>query len=172
MSVKLTIRLVNPSQASSARLRNAISKKMASEFVENMKDQARRRLTYKTSDAYIRGLSFGGTEGGETRIYLKGWLPLALERGISRFDMKPGLLAGPKARLSKSGARYNVIPIQIGTLGDMPNFRVVSDKSPKRSWIHPGLEPRNFVKTAVESLRREYPVSIRTSEGRGLASFF
>ena len=38
-----------------------------------------------------------------------------LEYGKGPWDMKPMLLGGPKARISKSGARYNIIPFRHGT---------------------------------------------------------
>jgi hypothetical protein len=37
-----------------------------------------------------------------------------LENGCGPFDMKPALLNGPKARISKSGNRYNIIPFRHG----------------------------------------------------------
>jgi len=56
---------------------------------------------------------------------LSGWLPVALESGAQRFDMKPGLL---KNRTSR------VIPMHDG------EFRTVSKTSPPSSWWHPGFE--------------------------------
>jgi len=42
----------------------------------------------------------------EAVITLEGELPNMLEQGAESFDMKPGLLSGEKAKLSKSGSRY------------------------------------------------------------------
>jgi hypothetical protein len=39
------------------------------------------------------------------------WLANALEKGCSPFDMKEGHLKSPKAKISKEGFRYRVIPI-------------------------------------------------------------
>jgi len=38
-----------------------------------------------------------------------------LEYGKGPWDMKPMLLSGPKARISKNGTRYNIIPFRHGT---------------------------------------------------------
>ena len=38
-----------------------------------------------------------------------------LEKGTGPWDMKPMLLNGPKARISKKGNRYNIIPFRHGT---------------------------------------------------------
>lgn len=39
------------------------------------------------------------------------WLANAVESGVESFDMKPGLLNSPKAKISKKGFRYIRIPI-------------------------------------------------------------
>jgi hypothetical protein len=45
-----------------------------------------------------------------------------LENGKGPWDMKPMLLNGPKARISKKGVRYNIIPFRHGTnTSNMPN---------------------------------------------------
>jgi hypothetical protein len=64
--------------------------------------------------------------------------------GVRPFDMKPGLLSGPRARVSASGIRYAVVPIKVD-----PNkrngpvvWRVVTERS--KGWIHPGTLPRRL----------------------------
>jgi hypothetical protein len=69
--------------------------------------------------------------GDGVEIHVEGWLPVALETGHERFDMKPGLL---------DGRDYRVIPMHDG------EFRTVSKNSPSESWWHPGFEPRNIHK--------------------------
>ena len=45
-----------------------------------------------------------------------------IENGCGPFDMKPALLGGPKAKISKKGNRYNIIPFRHGTSSDFaPN---------------------------------------------------
>jgi len=48
-------------------------------------------------------------------LIIKGAAVRALEFGSNPFDMKPGLLAGPKARTAKDGGRYNIIRFRHGT---------------------------------------------------------
>lgn len=38
-----------------------------------------------------------------------------VERGYASFDMKPMLLGGRRARITKDGRRYNIIPFRFGT---------------------------------------------------------
>jgi len=44
-------------------------------------------------------------------------LALRTENGYPAWDMKPMLLGGPKARISKKGKRYNIIPFRHGAPG-------------------------------------------------------
>ncbi len=37
---------------------------------------------------------------------------MMIEEGYASFDMKPGLLKGPKARQTKKGVRYNIVPFR------------------------------------------------------------
>lgn len=41
----------------------------------------------------------------------------SIEEGIKPFDMKPGLLASPKAKVSKNGSKYVTVPFRHGTPG-------------------------------------------------------
>jgi len=49
------------------------------------------------------------------RIYSATQIARDLEYGKGPWDMKPMLLNGPKARVSKKGTRYNIIPFRHGT---------------------------------------------------------
>jgi len=48
------------------------------------------------------------------RIHAAAQIAMDLENGRGPFDMKPMLLNGPKARVSKKGTRYNIIPFRHG----------------------------------------------------------
>lgn len=83
-----------------------------------------------TFDAFKQGVRV--TAGGEdVSINIEGWLPVALESGHQRFDMKPGLL---------DGRAFRVIPMHDG------EFRTVSTKSSPESWWHPGFEAKEIHK--------------------------
>lgn len=77
-----------------------------------------------TAAEYLGGLTVAvSSEGLEATI--TGFRPVAIEQGINRFDMKPGLL---------QGFPYRVIPMRDG------GFRTVSKNSPQGSWWHPGTQ--------------------------------
>ncbi len=89
------------------------------------------------------------------------------ERGGPAWDMKPGLLSGPKARKGKKG-RYNIIPLgysalkpgafspgrMSGMLAGTSPFRIVSDNSPADSWIYPEQEGLHVLKTVQREVTR------------------
>lgn len=92
-------------------------------------------------------LTLGANLEGRERFLVN-----ALEFGLDRFDMKPGLLKkaqtntgirGAWARMkgtSKPGFHaYRIIPIEDPNTGQKV-FRTVSVNSPPSSWIHPGLD--------------------------------
>jgi len=91
------------------------------------RDKASSELN-STFAAYMSGLSVRVSNDG-VEATLSGWLPVALEAGAKRFDMKPGLLRKRQSR---------VIPMHDG------DFRTVSVRSPASSWWHPGFEARNI----------------------------
>lgn len=63
---------------------------------------------------YVRGLqetrSFKQTGKMSYEISLIGQLANMMELGFSSYDMKPGLLAGPSAKVSATGKRYATVP--------------------------------------------------------------
>lgn len=81
-----------------------------------------------TTQAYMSGLSVQVVSDG-VEATLSGWLPVALETGAQRFDMKPGLLRDRQSR---------VIKMHDG------EFRTVSQMSPAHSWWHPGFKPKSI----------------------------
>lgn len=80
--------------------------------------------------------------------------------GIRPYDMKPGLLASPKAKTSKNGIRYLVIPMR-----EEPHrwsrrvFRIVTSRS--KGWIHPGMAPRPLDKYVNEAMRKRAAAKLR-----------
>lgn len=80
--------------------------------------------------------------------------------GIRPYDMKPGLLRSPKARISKTGVKYLVVPIRTSPHRFAERiFRIVTSQS--KGWIHPGLPPKNLGAYAQETLRRRAARRIR-----------
>ena len=108
------------------------------------------QTTNTTTDAYLAGLTVE-IQGGDTVVAsVDGWLPIALETGVPRFDMKPGLLKG---RISR------VIRLANG------NFRTVSINSPKDSWWHPGIQARDI----ASKIEREAPKIMEEVFNRAMA---
>lgn len=77
-------------------------------------------------DAYARSL---GTPSALRRTGRLQWTIMSdyehaerVELGFGSYDMKPGLLAGPNARVGKDGRKYNTVPFRFGTpIGSGPN---------------------------------------------------
>lgn len=96
-------------------------------------------------DAYRTGLNVEKTKTG-VKIILTNKLVNMFEGGFGPFDMKPGLLNSPKAKISKSGDRYIRVPID-------NNIRVLSTRKYIK-WIHPGFKGYNFIKRTLRELYR------------------
>lgn len=77
--------------------------------------QAQRELHSSAAD-YIAGIQPVEISGNWASVTLVGDLPNDVENGKAPFDMKPGLLAGPNAKMGKSG-RFNTVPFRHGTPG-------------------------------------------------------
>lgn len=78
---------------------------------------AKQRLG-SSKQAYIWGINIGGIEAepGARTLSLAGWLPNAVEQGLSAFDLRQTLL-GPNAKNRKpsSGEWYANVPFRHGT---------------------------------------------------------
>ena len=87
------------------------------------------------------------------------WLPNALEKGVPPFDMKKGHLESPKAKVSKSGYRYMIIPISKDKSGGS------ASSSPKSQELKEKI--RNVLikpKFAFRKLKLHMDGSVSTSE--------
>lgn len=61
---------------------------------------------------YLSGLKFEQLDDNVYLIWLEGDPANAIEEGWSSFDMKPGLLSGPNAKVTAKGTRFNTVPFQ------------------------------------------------------------
>lgn len=68
------------------------------------------------AESIILGDQLAISDAGYLRRYVIATSQVAkdLEYGKGPWDMKPMLLSGPKARISKKGNRYNIIPFRHG----------------------------------------------------------
>lgn len=61
---------------------------------------------------YLKGLSMNKIDPLTSEIVLKGWLPNALEEGVSSFDMKEGFSKSDRIKISNDGSWYLTIPFK------------------------------------------------------------
>ncbi len=79
------------------------------EVQANLIKSAKSKLK-STRNIYISGIS-----RKDNQIEIVGFLPNAIESGMSGFDMKEGFAKSPKAKKSKTGGWYLTIPFRLGT---------------------------------------------------------
>jgi hypothetical protein len=72
-------------------------------------------------------------------VRLTGWVPVAIEQGAPRFDMKPGILGSRESR---------VIPLD----KDPVEFRTM--KAQSSGWWHPGLQARSIAAQVQKEMPR------------------
>ncbi len=63
-----------------------------------------------TRQDYINALEFESIGDNIYVITLKGEHANAIEDGYASYDQKPGLLAGPNAKVNAKGGKYNTVP--------------------------------------------------------------
>lgn len=97
------------------RFQVALQSSVVAAFEEG-KRLAMERLSSTTKD-WLKAYSMSTVGENTYLIQLKdsddkhGLKPTAIEEGFSSFDMKPGLLAGPRAKMGKNGP-YNTVPFE------------------------------------------------------------
>lgn len=69
----------------------------------------------RTKDEYLSNLQRPSVGRLKASITLTGQLPNMVEQGAQAFDMKKGMLNSPKAKLTKDGRRYLIIPFRWAT---------------------------------------------------------
>jgi hypothetical protein len=75
-----------------------------------------------------------------------------LRDGIKPYDMKPGLLNSPKAKISRRGIKYLIVAIPTSKHRFAARvFRIVTSRS--KGWIHPGIAPMRLDKYTNEKMR-------------------
>lgn len=100
------------------------------------------------------------------KIELVGWLPNAVERGITSFDMKKGLLTKRRTLKDGTSQRYNIIPFRHGTTkvtgSNFPPINPRRDTSPVESLKH--LKRANLIpsRTKVSA----FPIPVRHPKSR------
>ena len=80
---------------------------------------------------YINSLNIGQVSPTRKYIQLTGSWANMLEEGFGAYDMKPGMLASPKAKVTKKGVKYIVIPFRWGTPGSIGESEVFANVMPR-----------------------------------------
>jgi len=111
-----------------------------------------------SSADYIAGIQPVKVDGDWCHIHLVGELPNNIENGMAPYDMKPGMLAGPNAKRTKKGIKYNVIPFRHGTPGS--TGKRVGSPMPST-----GLTPKGNKKSMIYNAARKLKVSTEKSTG-------
>lgn len=136
---------------------------------------ANQRL-HSRREMYIQGLHFQ-QESDETFVIVLDSKVRWIDDGLPKYDMKPGLLASPKAKTAKDGSRYMTIPFNHG-----PGRGPTSTTPPQQALIQtlkaemktrnipwaklengPGGQPKQGLLHSFDIMNRP----LRTSQGLG-----
>jgi hypothetical protein len=104
---------------------------------EKWKDLAEQQLD-TSKEEYLKGLSVQSIDN-DVFVELTGWLPVSVETGADRFDMKKTLLGD---KVSK------VIPFDKG--GGQVGFRTITQNSD--GWWHPGIQAKSIYSQVQDAL--------------------
>lgn len=147
-----------------------LENELAEKFSKQLKNNASQVL-YSTKGTYIESID---VNGGTVSLDTSKFVVDLVENGKPSFDMKPGLLNGPKVKVNKQGKKYAVVPVSkfkqgrynwrdrnTGRFDEGTNkggdveFRVVSENSPPDSWIHPGHEGFHLMENTMQDFETE-----------------
>ena len=144
---------LNPDQV--IELGTAVVRRIANATVRNIVSLAKKELRQTRND-YIESIVVNEGDG-YAEIELIGFLPNAVEQGLSPFDMKSGFMKSPKAKKKIGGGWYITIPYRHGiptTIGDSSGFSKSMPSDVYRAVSH--LKP-------MESVRKSSLPSIGVS---------
>lgn len=104
-------------------------KEITAQFAHEWEMKAAENLKSSRQE-YIANLNVVDEGQAKGAVVLTGWLPNAIEDGISEFDMKDGLVNGPNAKTGADGKKYNTVPFSHGTPGSLAeNFSNIMPKA-------------------------------------------
>jgi hypothetical protein len=132
-----------------------------------------------TDDRYAAALAgpgslqypFDGDEFAGAVVCVDGKLAMRIEDGYGSYDMKPGLLAGPAAKTSKDGHRYNTIPFTHSTPGTqgVKGASMPSDIYALAKGLGPGIALKLKGQMAGYGVRSKVPALVNAQAvARGL----
>jgi hypothetical protein len=94
----------------------------------------------------------------------------SIRDGIKPYDMKPGLLRSAKAKTSRKGIRYVIVPLPASSKQPWAArvFRIVTSQS--KGWIHPGTLPRRLDLYTAEQMRGRTLAALRKAIAKDLGA--
>ena len=108
---------------------------------------------HSTRKAYINALNIGEITPTKKYIQLTGAWPNMIESGFNAYDMKPGMLASPKAKVTKKGTKFITIPFRWGTPGAIGESEVFANVMPREIYdLAKRLSP---TKTNINKIRTQ-----------------
>ncbi len=119
----------NLSTEQSTALANAIVNRLANVFAEGMVSAAKGKL-HKTRQAFIEGIRVSMVADGKAQVELVGFMPNAVNSGMSAFDMKIGFGRSGKIKRKKDGGWFLTIPFRLATPNAVATSEIFSGKMP------------------------------------------
>lgn len=122
----LSIQLFTEDMPEFDLLRYGIGKAVVSEALSHTASKLARRWRQRVDESeaktgfkrrYRESIQMDVLSPTRVRVSARGKFVSFVEKGIKSFDMKPGLLAGNRARMSQDGYPYNIIAFRHGTPG-------------------------------------------------------
>lgn len=109
---------------------NFVLEEVAASFAKEWEEEAKQSL-HQSKNEYIRGIYVKNINNTTKVVGLAGWLPNAVEEGISGFDEKPGFARSAKIHFKKDGTGwYLTIPYKTATPNAIAESTIFSGKMP------------------------------------------
>lgn len=100
-------------------------------FIGKVENLANSEL-HSTRNDYINGINVIDVSNHTKAVELKGWMPNALEKGLSAFDEKEGFKKSSNKKIKKGGGWYLTIPFRFATPGSIGESSVFTNKMPEQ----------------------------------------
>lgn len=130
IDIQPIVKQYNLKQGVADALAYAILTEVTSEIYNRWQAEAGKALR-STRMQYINAINIQSTGKFENTIFLTGAVPNMIEKGVSAFDLKVGLLNGRNVKIGKDGVRYNTVPFRFATseaIGENSAFSGVMPK--------------------------------------------
>lgn len=129
-------------------------RKIARDGKNFWKSEAGRKLK-SSRNMYQAAIQMQVVDDTSLYISLEGFLPFAIDQGMSGFNMKAGLLKGA-TKISPKVGRYRVIPLNVNRYINMtvPKVFATVSEHGKAKWQHPAFKAMKISDAVVEELDR------------------